>query len=383
MNIHTPIAAAALLLAAAPALAQTAPSPTSNVSVYGIIDIAVSKADTGQSNLAHFSDWQIGTRGAWTMHSSSSARLGMKGSEVLDGDLRANFLIEHRFQPDTGSTEPRDGVTYTGGVRSYNAGFWNSQAWVGLSSSRWGELRLGRTATPHFNVGIASDPWGYEYNVASFAGYTRGGNFVAAQRNSALYLSPKFRGLSVQLGVGLGEGGTSATATGSPNGRNVGAALQYNEGPLWLALAWNDSHRSDAINNRSTMLAGSLDLGWIKPMANLSFGQNNVAGNPTTTTWLLGAHMPAGTGTVRLAVGRYDPAKGFNPNAVTPGATVATTPNPYAAFPVTNGQATAKLGLGYVHPLSKRTSLSADVGIAKTETYSRSLGVQTGLKHVF
>jgi predicted porin len=354
----------------------------SSYTVYGIIDMAMSKANSGQSNLSYFSDWQVGRPNQWTLHSASSSRLGFRGSEDLGNGMKANFLTEMRFQPDTGSIEPRDGVSFSGGTRSYTSGFWNAQSYVGLSGN-FGEVRLGRNATPHFNIGLASDPWAYEYNLAGFAGFTRGGNQVATTNNSINYLSPNFSGFTAQIGVGLAEGGTSAAATAAPNERNVGFALQYKDGPLWAALGYNDSKRPDAIVNRATILAFTYDFGVIKSFANYSVGKNSVANNPSTKTMLVGAHIPAGNGYVRTAVGRYDPAVGFNMNTVNPGATAATTPNPYAAYPVTLGQNSTKLGIGYVYNLSKRTSVSADIGTNKTQTYSRSTGYQTALKHTF
>lgn len=354
----------------------------SSYTIYGIIDMALSKADSGQSNLAYFSDWQVGRTQQWTLHSASSSRLGFRGSEDLGNGMKANFLTEMRFQPDTGAIEPRDGVSFAGGTRSYNAGFWNAQSYVGLSGG-FGEVRLGRNATPHFSVGLASDPWAYEYNLAGFAGFTRGGNQVATANNSINYLSPNFSGFTTQVAVGLAEGGTSAAATAAPNGRNIGFALQYREGPLWAALGYNDSRRPDTTVNRVTMLASTYDFGFIKSFVNYAVGKNSVAGNPRTKTMLVGAHIPAGHGFIRTAVGRYDPAVGFNMNTVNPGATAATTPNPYAAYPVTKGQHSTKFGIGYVYPLSKRTSVSADIGTNKTQTYSRSVGYQAALKHAF
>lgn len=371
-----------LISLAALGLSAGAVNAQSSVTIYGIVDVAASKANSGQSNLSYYSDWQVGRPNQWTLHSASSSRLGFRGSEDLGDGLRANFLLEMRFQPDSGTIEPRDGVTFSGGTRSYNGGFFNAQSYVGLSGN-FGEVRLGRNATPHFNIGLITDPWGYEYNVASFGGFTRGGNMVAATNNSVNYLSPSVGGFSLQLGFGAGEGAASGTGQTPPNGRNLGFALQYNAGPLWMALAHNDSKRSDAIQNRSSIFGVIYNFGVAKAIFNYSVGKNNVAGNPSTKTLLLGAHIPLGSGFIRTAVGRYDPAVGFNTNGITPGATAATTPNPYAAYPVTKGQNSTKFGIGYVYQLSKRTSVSADIGTSKTETYTRSTGVQTALKHVF
>jgi predicted porin len=361
---------------AAPSFAQ------SSVTIFGIVDAAVSRADNGQSNLSYFNDWQVGRTGRWAMHSAAGSRLGFRGTEDLGGGWRAGFLLDHRFEPDTGGIEPRDGVSFSGGNRNYTAGFWNAQSYVSIANP-FGEVRMGRVATPTFVIGILSDPWGYDYNLAGFAGYTRGGNIVGAARNAVWYQSPAFAGLTVQLLVGLGEGGASSTATNAPNGRNVGVALNYRAGPLWAALGYNDSDRSDNILNRTTQVAFTYDFKVLKSYFNYSIGKNNIASNASSKSWLLGAHVPVGAGYIRTGIGRMDPAVGFNTNPTIPGSTAATTPNPYAAYPVSQGQNTDKFGIGYVHMLSKRTSVTIDYGTAKTETYSRSNGFQAGLKHVF
>lgn len=372
-----------LLCMAALASLAGAASAQSSVQLFGIIDMAVSKIDNGQSNLSYLSDWQMGRPGRWEVHSSSSSRLGVRGSEDLGNGLKAGFLLDHRFQPDTGTVEPRDGVAFSGGVRNYIAGFWNAQSYVSLSSATLGEPRLGRQATPTFVLGLATDPWAMEYNVAGLAGFVRGGNFIGASNNAVQYLSPSFGGFSVNLLVGAGEGGAAATATGTPNGRNVGAALRYNAGPLSATLAYNDSHRPDTLLNRTVALGLTYDFSVLKGFANYSQGQNNIASNARMTTWLIGAHVPMGSGFWRVGFGHHAPPVGFNPNSVTPGATAATTPNPYAAYPVLLGQTSDKIGVGYVYVLSKRTQLQFDYGTNKTETYSRSSGVQTAVRHMF
>jgi len=355
----------------------------SNVQIFGIIDVAVSRIDNGQSNISYLSDWQLGRPNVWTVHSSSSSRIGFRGTEDLGNGLKASFLLDHRFQPDTGTVEPRDGASFSGGTRVYGSGFWNAQSYVALASTDFGEIRAGRQATPTFVLGLATDPWGMEYNVAGLAGFVRGGNFIGASNNAVQYLSPSVGGFSVNVLVGAGEGGAAATATSLPNGRDVGVAVKYNAGPLMATLAYNDSRRSDAILNRTYALGATYDFGTFKGFANYSVGQNAIAGNARMTTWLLGAHIPMGPGYWRVGFGHHAPPVGFNPNSITPGATAATTPNPYAAYPVLLGQTSNKIGIGYVYVLSKRTQLQFDYGTNKTETYSRSNGVQSAIRHAF
>jgi len=343
----------------------------SSVTVFGIVDMVVSKMNGGQSNLSFLNDWQIGRRDVWTARSTGSSRLGFRGTEGLGDGIKASFFFDHRFQPDTGGIEPRDGFTGT----TPKPGFWNGQSYVGLGSPSLGEIRLGRQLVPAFYVGVIVDPFGYDFSVAGGGAFTRGGSAVSTSYNAVSYLSPNLGGFTAHLLYGAGEGG--AAAVGAPGvGNNIGINLQYAGGPLWLGLAYNDARREDApLKNRQMVFGATYDFGMAKLIAGYATGQNNVAGNPKTKTMLLGAIAPVGLGRIKALVARYDAAVGQNPNA---------SPfSPYNAFGYTNGVDTTKLGLGYEHFLSKRTSLHGEVGSAKTPGFSRSTGVEAGVRHVF
>lgn len=126
------ISTAALLVAASPALAQSAGS---NVSLYGILD-----ANIGYGKGSISSAKQIGTGGF------AGNRIGVRGTEDLGGGLRAMFTLEHGFNGDTGTAA-------SGSV------FWNRQVWVGVSAP-WGDFLLGRQYTPTFQVHAAYDIFG-------------------------------------------------------------------------------------------------------------------------------------------------------------------------------------------------------------------------------
>ena len=135
-----------LILALAGSLthAAAAQAQTSSVTIYGVVDVGVSRMNDGTSTLTFTPLPLIGQPDAWTVRSATSSRLGFRGSEELGGGLKANFQIEHRFTPDTGGIEPRDGASATA--------FWNAQSWVGLSGG-FGEARLGRQFVPAFQIG--------------------------------------------------------------------------------------------------------------------------------------------------------------------------------------------------------------------------------------
>jgi len=354
-----------LMLAMLASLAGTAFAQSSSVTLYGVIDQGVSRMNDGQSTLTFTPVALIGRPSTWTVRSATSSRLGFRGSEDLGGGLKAGFQIEHRLTPDTGGTEPRDGASTTA--------FWNAQSWVGLSGG-FGEVRLGRQFVPAFQIAIASDPWAYDYNVGGSSSFTRGGNGVTMSTNAVVYRTPALAGITAEFMLAAGEGGAAiVNAPAGRVGRNEGANVQYSAGPLWVGVGHNNARQEGTpIKNRYTNLGIAYDFGFVRPIASYSVGNNNVAGNPDTRTYLIGATAPLGQGRLRTVVARYDAAAGQNFNATNP------------SLPqLTGGQNTTKFGLGYQYALSKRTSVHADMGTAKTEGLSRTTGVETGIKHIF
>src|SRR4051812_24354305 len=93
------------------AFAGTA-SAQSNVTVYGVVEIAVNYADNGAATNARTFSLDNGT--------SLPSRIGFKGTEDLGGGLKALFQLENGFNLDTGA------ITQTGRI-------FGRQAWVGLN----------------------------------------------------------------------------------------------------------------------------------------------------------------------------------------------------------------------------------------------------------
>jgi predicted porin len=348
-----------------------AASAQSSVTIYGIIDVGVAKTNSGQSNLTFFPTGIIGRQDVWTVRSSTSSRLGFRGTEDLGGGLKANFTIEHRLAPDSGDLE------------SGAAGFWHAQSWVGLSSTTMGEVRIGRQYVPAFWVGLASDPWGYDYNYAGAAGWTRGGNGVTRANNAVTYRTPNLAGFSAEVQVAAGEGG-SAVFNSAGYGRNVGANAQYNAGPLWVGLGYNQQRKMAGTtpDNSFWNLGAAYDFGFVRPIVQYSAGKNSITGNPTVKTYFVGATAPLGGGTLKAVVARYNAAAGTSTVPGAPGSFNVNASNTTLPGNWT-GEDTTKFGLGYEYFLSKRTSVHADVGTAKTTTFSRSTGVEAGIKHTF
>ena len=79
------------LIALAAVAATSAAFAQSSVTVYGKVDIGISNAIGGAA------------KAETGLNEAAGSRLGFRGTEDLGGGLKANFILEHRFQPDSGA----------------------------------------------------------------------------------------------------------------------------------------------------------------------------------------------------------------------------------------------------------------------------------------
>ena len=132
------------LIALAALAAAGAASAQSSVTLFGIVDAAISHY--GVSDGGHFS--------ALANSGYNSSRLGFRGTEDLGGGLSASFWLEGALQNDTGygGSQNVSGNTVTGLD-------FRRRSTVSLAGG-WGELRLGRDYTPTFWNMTVFDPFG-------------------------------------------------------------------------------------------------------------------------------------------------------------------------------------------------------------------------------
>ena len=152
----------------------------SNVTVYGIVDMALVRESGGAATTTKL-----------TSGVESGSRLGFKGSEDLGDGLSAIFLLENGFQADTGAMGQ-------GGL------LFGRQAYVGLQSKTAGTLTLGRQYTPQYLAVAAVDPFG-----SGTAGDTKNlmastGNSASRMDNAVKYTSPVVGGVTAELIYGAG-----------------------------------------------------------------------------------------------------------------------------------------------------------------------------------
>lgn len=198
------------LLLAAGAQAQ------SSVTLYGIADAGIAYVHNAQgangqnqSSLVKFSSGNV-----------SGSRWGLKGTEDLGGGLAAVFQIENGYNLGTG--------TLGQGSREFGR-----KSVVGLSSSTWGTVTLGRQYDPIVDLvqGLTED----NYFGGTFASPGDLDNYDNSLRvsNSVKYVSPLFAGFQVEALYGVG-----GVAGASGNGQTYSFGAAYANGPLSLGAGY-------------------------------------------------------------------------------------------------------------------------------------------------
>ncbi|WP_317205664.1 porin [Janthinobacterium sp.] len=262
--------------------------------------------------------------------------LGVRGSEDLGGATKLTFDAQMRFNPDSGA--PERGAT-----------LFQGETTLGLKNARLGHLRLGRAMTPLWQEKWRYEPWydsafmgsleayNGDFNSDGLAG-TQGENYSRAG-NSVFYGSPAMAGFSVSAMLEL------ETAPGAAR-RARGATLGYAGGPVTALLAYEKNHVDDDI----VYAAASYRIERLSLMASYSRTRLALAAGSRHSAMLAGTYDLAG-GTARFGYGRVD------------------------------GDGAHKLSVGYMHALSKRSNLYADL-YRETRAASTN-GLALGLNHSF
>ncbi|MGV7208592.1 porin [Oxalobacteraceae bacterium A2-2] len=191
----------------------------SNVTIYGTVDAGLTSERGGAA----------GNVTKVTSGAASASRLGFKGTEDLGGGLSAIFTLEAGVKIDDGALD------------NTNNKLFNRQAFVGLKSTEAGTLTLGRQYTPYYEtLRDVADPFALGYagtakNLFPVAGVqTRNDNAI-------VYRTPSLSGVQAAFSYSLGETAGDASAQ-----RQLGASLNYSNGPLNASVAYNSRNNDTA-----------------------------------------------------------------------------------------------------------------------------------------
>ena len=334
------------LIALAVMAAAGAASAQSSVTLFGIVDAAISRYDAGGSNDAITK---------LTNSGYNSSRLGFRGTEDLGGGNSASFWLEGALTNDDGTVGKFD---------------FRRRSTVSLAGG-WGELRLGRDYTSTFWNMTVFDAFGTN-GVGTQIGHkvkTAGTAFIAgspvtdpayvrADNMVGYFLPPNLGGFYGQIQYAFDE-----QQTGS-QGRYAGARLGFASGPFNIAAAYGQTDGTSppgflggAVPDvKDWNIGGQWDFGVAKLMAVYDDAryEGDVAGTAKLKSWTVGGLIPVGAGEIRLSYGqaKLDTA-GNDPRA-------------------------DQWAVGYVHNLSKRTALYATYASLKNKD-GASLGIQPGV----
>ncbi|MBI5721108.1 MAG: porin [Burkholderiales bacterium] len=332
---HRTSALASPLLAALVALAPAAKAQSS-VTIYGIIDQGVVKANNGTTPAALLPGRGV-SPDTWNIKAGNTSRLGFRGLEDLGDGAYARFQIEHRFAADTGTP-------------SNASVFWLGRSVVALGSKTLGEVYAGREYSAAYWVALYADPtlWSYVSQLGSaytYANYTPVATTIEASNirwaNSIGYKTPALGGFNAEFAMALGEGQRKRASSGN---------VQFRRGPVWAGAGFD---RLDSSTNLM-LLAGGYDFGVVLPRASYSRAEGGLNGK--ATSYSISALVPTGFGRLYASFGAYRPATHLDSNMV---------------------------GAGAQYDLSKRTLLYTNAGTARRDGLTRTTAFDLGIKHTF
>jgi len=321
--------------------AQAQTSPASGVQLYGLIDAAVGSVTNASGVNALDKPIHKQFSGGLT-----TSHWGLRGQEDLGNGRQAIFELSAFMRNESGAAGRSDALPAPVNVAADP--FFSRAAWVGLSDSTLGRVRIGNVTTLLFTNSVTSNALGDSttfspINLLTFIGSPLSGG--TAWANSVVYDSPVRAGLS---------GSVAYAASQNLGGPNSAVRLAYGQGAFNSSIAWQSVNRNPVTfadgtssnNTRAWQWAASYDFNPLKVFGHLGQIQNlGTAAAPQAVqyrVWDLSASLPIGAG-------RWIAGYGSRTTGNTPVAVAAT---------AAGGNVSRKvLTLGYDHYLSARTEV--------------------------
>lgn len=346
-----------ILVALAAVAASGAASAQSSVTLFGVVDLAYESVKTNAGRVSGIAPSAI-----------RASRIGLRGVEDLGGGMSAGFWLEGALAPINGSGS--SGTSQNNQATTIPAGglTFNRRSTVSLSGS-FGEVRLGRDYTPTYQNYYPYDPFGnlgVGVSLTAYAGAFESTTFVRASNSIGYFLPNTLGGFTGQVMYASGNRASNETTAvpvaygpgpvnTSDNGRYIGANFGYSQGPLRVSVGYGRTTYAPGTKTASVFelpsfaygnytdasLGGSYTFGPVKAMALVT---RRTMANATALgldavekTWGVGADWQVGPGDVLASYSRASLNAGF----------LATQPR------------ATKLAVGYLHNLSKRTTVYA------------------------
>jgi predicted porin len=243
------IATAALAMVAGTAQAQ------SSVTVYGVLDLAVSDAkSTTSAGVSTSATTQSGT------NNNATSVIGLKGSEDLGGGLKAIFDLQGDLNTNTGVV----GTANAAQVNTTTDTFFNRQSWVGLSHAKFGTIKAGRTSD------VLDSTEGYANFTQFFDTEAAAANGLGNKNaNTVRYDSNAIQGITFAAAYSSDAVAAAQNSTATTNGQTASAiahsgnttttyGVMYVNGPITVGYATGTANvATSALDGKlSTVFAG-------------------------------------------------------------------------------------------------------------------------------
>ncbi len=209
------------LLAAAATLLATGAFAQSSVTIYGRLNVTAEAIDANGVETKQLVN--------------NASRLGFKGTEDLGGGLKANFILEHGFNVDTGTA---------------GSSFWGRQSEVNLQGA-FGMIRLGNfTSEAYFATADYISMHNHDTGNSEDKLYA----YIGRNSNKVAYRLPELvKGLSIEGAVTAGEGAGRA--------KTADLAINYALGDLQLGFGYEKNADSNQFAIRALYEAGPFVFG--------------------------------------------------------------------------------------------------------------------------
>lgn len=232
----------------------TSAQAQSSVTLYGLVDagfqfindVGVAQ-NTGKAGRAV--QYANQSRLSFQSGGEFGDRWGIKGTEDLGGGLAAIFRLENGFNIGTGALTSSDTE-------------FNRQAFIGLSSNRYGTLTLGRQYEAITDLVEQYGPISFVSGVGTYPGDLSNFDNNVRVNNALKYVSPVFMGFTGEVLYGFGS------VAGSLNTDSTfSTGFNYTNGPLGLGIAYlrmdNSGSTANAWNgSASSLFSSSINAGF-------------------------------------------------------------------------------------------------------------------------
>lgn len=333
----------------------------SNVTLYGIVDGGLQYNGTNVPNGkgGFDSKSQFGVDGGYV----AGNRWGLRGSEALGGGTSAIFQLEAGFNIDTGMSGQPD-------ANKVNRLF-GRQAYLGLSNTGAGTLVFGRIATfssgtGNFDMIGAVDPFGTGWGLNSM-----GSTFISASAlrvdNTVAYVTPTWGGFTGGAAYSFNINGNEVAGS-SNNNRAMALGAKYANGPFYAAITYDTiAYATGGADQKHLQVGATWDFkvakiyGAYAKQDNIRaviVGPNDVYVGLTMPSgvslpsfsndaFMVGASVPLFGGSLLAS---YQSSSADGQNVTTASGVVNFDPD-YSVY-----------AIGYLYPVSNRTSLYAGYG---------------------